>query len=657
MAWLSNCSIGRLVLVVCLLTGMSTAQANQRDERYGNLVGWLSSSDECKAEIDEATGLVLDQAGRPSVATESPGYILAACESDTNVTQAQQVLKVVLAAQDTQPGSARQGQFPWLAGQEQAGTLQATYFASPVLAQIYLAHSEKLPPELQTKLRSGLELALAAVRCKPAPSEDDVTGLLRAASLAMLGRALGADQQIAESLKQVANWLDNTLDKGLRDGHSPASDSYRLAALKWIWQAAGAQMRSQQLQDALMLMYYDLAGRIQPESGALAGAALYAQPGDYLYGGQYSPYLIYVDLGGPAPSQVTQFAMFFVAPDYAPPADLLAGVRRQLPFQLSTEARKGAYIVRTDTYLEDRFSLGTMTGQPSETSIPLLVTLAGLPELPTAYFFANPRPSYVTSMQVKNVGMITVDFDLIGRGNRLTAWLRGVLGPRAQMDQVIVSQGEWNGLPTAIPAMGTVTIQRGGCYVGIRVLRAGPVEGKDVISGPKPAVLEWTDPSDAAELQLTVYARKRTYGLRQPLNNLRAGVVVKVVPASSFESLAAFAADFAGARLQQSIEHTKELLPEPTDPFKAVLTEHKPKSKSELNYRHMLLHTISYQDSETSWQVQEDMLNEEVTIRSANGEPVASGGPWKIGERVLPWQAQGLDEFLTIAPKRAILWD
>ena len=104
------------------------------------------------------------------------------------------------------------------------------------------------------------------------------------------------------------------------------------------------------------------------------------------------------------------------------------------------------------------------------------------------------------------------------------------------------------------------------------------------------------------------------------------------------------------ARLRQSVERTKELLPEPTDPFKAVLTEHKPKSKSELEYKHILLHTISYQDNETSWQVQEDMLNEEVTLRSVNGEPVASVGPWKIGERVLPWQAQRLAEFLTIAP-------
>jgi len=649
-AWLSDCPIGRLVLVVCVLAGMSTAQADQRDQRYGNLVSWLTSSDECKAQIDEATGLVIDQVGRPSVATESPGYVLAACESDTNIEQAQQVLRAILAAQDTQPGSARRGEFPWFAGQGQTPSLQATYFASPVLAQIYLQHGEKLAPELQEELYSGLGLALAAVRDKPAPSEDEVTGLLRAASLAMLGRALGADQQIAESLKQVASWWAKTLDKGLGDGHSPASDSYRLAALKWIWQAADAQMHSQQLQDALMLMYYDLAGRVQPESGALAGAALYARPADCLYGGEYSPYLIYVDLGGPAPSHVTQFAMFFVAPDYVPPAGLLAGVRRQLPFQLSTEAREGAYIVRTDTYMHDRFSLGTMTGQPSATSIPLLVTLAGLPELPTAYFFAEPRPSYVTSMQVKNVGMVTVDFDLIGRGNRLTAWLRGVLGPRAQIDRVIVSREEWNGLPTAIPAMGTIAIQRAGCYVGIRVLRAGPVEGKDVTSGPKPAVLEWTGPGDDAELQLTVYARKRTYRLRQPLNNLRAGVVVKVVPASSFESLAAFAADFARARLRQSIEHAKELVTEPTDPFKAVLTEHKPKSKSELEYKHMLLHTISYQDNETSWQVQEDMLNEEITIRSANGEPVALAGPWQIGERVLPWRAQDLDEFLTITP-------
>jgi len=649
-AWLSDCLIGRLMLVVCLLVGVNTVEASGRDQRYHELVGWLSSSDEYRAEIDEATGLVLNQAGLPSVATESAGYVLAACESDTNIAQARQVLTAILAAQDTQPGSNNSGQFPWVVSQGQAPSLQATYFASPVLAQIYLEHSEKFPPELQEKLRSGLELALEAVRGNAAPSDDDVTGLLREASVAMLGRALGADQQITKSLKQVSNWLGETLDNGLRDGHSPASDSYRLAALKWIWQAAGTEMRSPELENALALMYYDLACRVQAGSGALAGAALYDRPGDYLYGGEYSPYIICVDLGGPRPSRVTPFAMFFLAPDYEPPAGLLAVTPQQLPWQISTEARDEAYIVRTDTYMDDRFSLGTMTGQPSATSIPLLVTFAECPERPTAYFFASPRPSYVTSMQVNNVGMITVDFDSIGRGNRLTAWLRGVLGPRSQITQVIVAGDEWNGLPTAIAAMGTIAIERAGCYVGIRALRAGAAEGKAVVSGPKPAVLEWTGPGDAAELQLTVYARKRSYRLRKPLDNLRAGVVVKVVPAGSFESLVDFAADFGQARLRQSVERTKELLPEPTDPFKAVLTEHKPKSRSELEYKYMLLHTISYQDNETSWQVQEDMFNEEVTIRSVDGEPVASAGPWKIGQQVLPWQAQRLDEFLTITP-------
>jgi len=648
-AWLSDWSIGRLVLVVCLLTGTVAVEASKRGQRYHDLVGWLESSEQYSPQIDDATSLLLDQAGFPSVATESPGYVLAACESDTNIEQAHQVLGAILAAQNTQPGSDRQGQFPWMAGQGQAPSLQATYFASPVLAQVYIRHAGKLSPELSAQLHSGLELALAAVRGRPGPSEDDVTGLLWAASLAMLGRALGDDQPIAESLKQVSTWLRETLDNGLEGGHSPGYDSYRLAALKWIWQAAGAEMRSDQLRDALALLYQDLAWRVQADSGALAGAALYAKPGDYLYGGQYSPYLIYVDLGGLRPSQLTPFAMFFVAPDYAPPGDLLAVARQQLPLQISTEARDEAYIMRTDTYMHDRFSLGTMTGQPSGTSIPLMVTFAQPQQRPTAYFFADPQPSYVTSMQVENVGMITVDFDLIGRGNRLTAWLRGVLGPRSQIAEVIVGGGEWNGLPTAIPAMGAVAIERAGCYVGIRTLRAGPAEGRAVISGPKPAVLEWTGQGDAAELQLTIYARKRDYRLSRPLNNLRAGVVAKVVSADSFDSLAAFAADFARAQLRQSVERTKELLPEPTDPFEGVLTEHKPKTKSELEYKHMLLHTISYQDNESYWQVQEDMLSEEVTLRSVNGEPVASGGLWKIGERVLPWQAASMVEFLTIA--------
>ncbi len=620
-------------MLAWLLGASVAAGASERAERFE----WL---------VSQAVAWGSSQVVPPSGAAEGPGYVLALLEQGADPQAVQSALRETLAAQDTEDGSPTRGQFAWEAGEARAPGLRATYFASPLLAQICLKHSDKLPTDLREELDASLALALSAVRGNAPPSEDQVTALLRAAALAMLGRAVGQGVLVQDSVAHVGRWLADVLAQGLGVGHSPGADSYRLAALKWIWQAADAEQRSSELNAALALMYHDLAGRVQAGSGALAGAALFAQRGDYVCGGEHSPYLVYCDLAGPRPDQIRPSALFYVGADYVPPPGLLALAVGLLPYELSTEASAEAYVPRTDTYMHELFSLGTMTGQPSSTSIPRMLTFAAPSPRPTAYFFTTPLASHVTSIQHENVGLMTVDFDFVGQGSRRTATLSGILGPRSQVSEVRLGTGPWNGLPAAVPEMGTVALERSGCYIAVRVLRTGPVEGEQVVSGPKPATLAWTAEGDSGELQLTAYARKRSYDLRRPQHNFRAGVVVKVVPADSFESLSAFAADFRRARLRQSVERTQELLEEPPDdPFKAILTEHKPKSKSELNYKHMLLHTIKYESGELTMEVQEDMLSGEVVYRLVNGEPLAAPGPWQVGDQTIQWGAEALGSY------------
>ncbi len=640
----------RLMLILCLLAVAVGTSANDRAARYH----WLISRAVLYGVERMASGtdleLIPQGAGWPSVCAESPGYVLATLEQNADVDRGQRVLAAILAGQDTAPASATVGQFPWHIGADSHPSLEATYFAAPVLSQIYLKHSDKLSPELSDKLRGSLDLAFTSIARNAPPSPDEVTGLLRAAALAMLGRALGGEREVLDSVAHVAEWLSRVMKDGVGGGYSHSLDAYRLAALKWIWQAASAQQRPGALEDALALMYQDLAYRVQPDSGAVGGALLFAERGDYVRGGEYSPYLVYTDLGGSRPVAVTPFAMFFVAPDYQPQQDLLAAAAGAMPYQVSTAALAQAYVPRTDTYMHRLFSLGTMTGQPSATSIPLFMTFAERGSRPTAYFFTRPQASHITSIQMGNVSVITVDFDFIGRGERRTALLQGILGPRSRVGQVVLGSGEWNGLSAAVPEMGIIALERSGCYVGIRILRAGPAESQGVVSGPKPGTLAWSDEGDSGELQLTVYARKQGYDLRAREHNLRVGVAVEVVPASDFESLSAFATNFARVRLRQSVERVKEALPEPSDPFEAVLTEHDPKGKSDLEYKHSLLHTIEYQSQELTLEVQEDMLSGEVIYRLANGEPMVVGGPWQVGERVLEWGAPGPASFLTTTP-------
>ncbi len=621
--------VGLLVCVVAINIAYASPHQQWLTER---VIGYGANN------FDADSGLVKDTSGRPSVATVSPAYVLAALQADTDHQQAQTVLEAVLAHQDRVENSPTYGQFPWWPGEPMAPSRQATYLAVPLLAYIHTEYREVLPDNLQQQLGASLRRAWGTVQ-HPAASSDAIDIVLRAASLATLAAALDEPVGREQSLSEINRWLTVMANEGLTEGHSPTTDAYRIAALKWIWHSLASNERSVALQAALEFAYHDFAGRVQPGSGALAGAALYANPQDYRQGGHYSRYLIYADLGGPQPSEVDPFAMFFTIPDYTPPGDLILATTSPPPAQTTTTTGGGRRITRTDTYLHPLFSLGTMSGRPASTSIPLLMTFADGQDRPTAYFFTQPQANHISSVQKQNAGLITADFDNIGAGNRATAVLRGVLGPRSQIEQVYLAGQPWSGQPVAVAEMGKVAVQRIGCYVGLIVLRAGPAEAQQIISGPEPGVLRWASEDPEAELELLIYGRKRSYPLLKPQHNVRTGVVVEIQPASAFNTLGDFAQHLSQCRIRDRIERAKKLVSEPEDPYEAFLRKSDPKPKSELVYEYELIRTLQYTTEQTELRLAEEMLRGVVQWRQIDGEEVVHPGPWEQGPLLIPWGA------------------
>ena len=596
--------------------------------------------------FDTASGLVKDLAGRPNVATASPGYVAAVLTADAPREQALTVLQAVLAHQDQAETSPTRGQFPWWAQASTTPSARATCLAVPVLAHIHRQWGPTLPGGIPAQLEAALHLALTALQ-RRGMSADDVPVLLRAASLVTLGVALDESAARAEGLEQVDRWVAELADEGLTAGHSPAADGQRIAALKWIWHSLGPEQRPASLAAALQLCYRDLAGRVQPGSGVLAGAALSTRPADYLTARGECRYLIYADLGGPQPAPVEPLGMFFTIPQYSLPDDLAADRDPHRPREVVTAARGEARVTRTDTYVHPLFSLGTLSARPALSSIPLLVTFASGGHRPTAYFFTQPQAHHISSIQSESVGLITANFDNIGTGDRRTALLYGVLGPRSQIEEVYLGTRLWNGQAAAVPELGHVVIKRLGCLLGFTTLRAGPAEMRQKVSGPLPGELRWSGQGPEAELELLIYGRKRSYALARPQHNMRAGVAVEIQPASAYASTADFAQYLAAVRVQQTVESTKELMAQPLGPHEEILRGSDPRSMAELAqmYERGLIHTIEYRTARATLRLREQMLRGAVSGRWIDGEELAEPGPWASDELLVPWGA-GVGDFL-----------
>ncbi len=594
-----------------------------------------------QAHLDAATGLVTDQRGIAEVPRYSAGTVAACLATGQNLEQARAILGKILDTQAKSGGP--QGDFPWqvalpVIGEGQPApqvastpAAEATLYAAPLLAYALRAHAEALGPELAGRLRGSLaaaDRALARLSVKP---DDETRHLMRAAARATIAAALGVEVTAAD--KAVEEWLRLVTRTGLPAGHSPGLDAAKYVALKWIRESL-PEDRRQNVDRALALTALDLAGRVHPVADYLGGAITEATVADYATATGFASTVLATDFGLPMPEAIEPYVAAAVLPQWRAPESIsgltaMTGLRR-------TRATGGT-IRATDTYVGPAYTLGTMSGEVGPACLPILCTFTRSSR-PTLYFYCDPSPCHVQSVQADNLALCSFNFDSVAVPGRVQASLRGVLGTPDTIKGVVCYGVPWNGQATSVGELECVALELADCYVGLTLTRTGS-SGNDQGAAAKPAVLEWSGPEGAQNLMLTIYARPQTYALPRPIHNMRAGVVIEVVSRQAYPTLAAFAKHSGAGRLKQSAKSGKERIIEPEKPQDPNVIIPEPRARGNRAYKIMVEQTLEYTLEGRSLKLTEDLIANESLDRQIDGVSVDPKFLWE--SEFFKWEPTG----------------
>ena len=620
------CRLVRMLLCAAIAVGWCGV-ARAAGQRCDHLLELASAYGD--GHFDPQSGLIADVVGAPDVSRDSPGYAVALLERGENVERARSVIRAILSHQDRRGKSETRGAFKWSVN-DAGFDIETVVRVAPFLARAYGAHADKLGDDLAAEVREALEAAIECLGPGDGRSDDE-EALLRYGALALMGAALSRPQYTAEAVGLVTQWGQRVGTHGRHWPPSPRLDALRILALQQIWSVATPAQRVP-VEEALALCYWDFAQRVHLAAGTIAGSAAVAA--EECYSGQgVSSYLIYRDFGPPLTVSVRPFAVAFALCDYVPPAAVLALVRQDFkPYGVETnsgEAHVTRIPARTDTYMSPGFTLGTMTGWCTPDSVPVYATFGRGQARPTLYFTVHDAPAHVSNLQANNLAVCSFNFDRMGGGNRVQAWVEGMLGGARDVQEVYALGAVWNGQPMAISTQGTVIVRRGGTYVAVTLLESGPA-GVMTTTRRKPGVLEWKAVGEDAHLTLTVYARQEDYRVAEPLDDVRAGFVIQIWDESEFESLEAAAKWLESASVRQSYAPLveREVLPG-QEPH--VLDRDKPRPRDRYKVRTQKVHTVAYgynRGRGKTFTLVEDLAGEVVLGRMVDDTDIGTSFWW-----------------------------
>ncbi|NSW57524.1 MAG: hypothetical protein HPY44_16060 [Armatimonadetes bacterium] len=614
--WAAVLILGFVVVSYC---APAVAAGGERDGHLLELAVAYGDS-----HLDFASNLVLTERGYADIPEYSLPYAIALLELGLSNSRAKAVLQACIATQDVDPKSPTVGQFRDTTASTEYSP-SATAIAAVLLSRAISAHGDKLGDDFRATVRASVELCARALAALLRQTKDEDESLALHAAAARTGIALGDPAPTEAAVAMVRRWLAEIARGGRTWGPSPRADALRLLYLQWLWDACSPEARAP-VDELLRLCLLDFAQRVPPGAGIPAGAVFRATPEDYTATPGFAASLIYRDLAGPLPERVTPFAATLALSSYVPPADLVSRPEPAFqPYQLTTRAQRELVPDQTDTYIAPQFTLGSMSGWCLPGTLPVMATFAAAQRRPTARFQVHGTPAHVSSLQFGNLVICSLNFDRMGVGQRLQAYVRGALGSVHDIEEVFTMGQMWNGEPIAIGARATVVVKRAGVYMAITLLDGGTADS-EAGSRRKPGVLEWDGVGENAELTLTVYARQEEYRLRRPADDLKAGMVVQVWDAAQFPSSADVDNWLARSKINQRENSTTERTYQPRETH-PILDRNKPQPKGKSVSRTVSLHTIEYsylRGRGDTFVLVEDIRNERVLSRTANG--VAIGG-------------------------------
>ncbi len=624
-----------VVLGVVLLCSVATAEVDSAVVSAVIAYG--------RANLDESTGLVKDGTRQANVPQSSPGYLAALLIEGGHDNQVAALVGALLASQDRTDGSDTRGYFRWSGSGSDAYSYDATLYALPVLAWC-VQHQQRGLGSRAAELTEAVRLAVRALDKYSFEPSEEAYLMLQAAARASAGAALGDRKLIDRAQSAVDKWLTTVRAQGLPAGHSPSFDALRLATLYWLKASNAGAPAS--LDTAIRLSRADAATRVWPAHHVLAGAAYHSFMSDYTASGGLSDYLCRGYFGTGALESVEPFVMHFLLPapaiaPLAPPA---------MPLTVRTTGIAPTKVSGTCTYLAPEFSLGTMSGTMSGSSLPIVMRFAD-PEYPEAIAATVfPAEGQVNSVQQNGMALCSINFDRIGIGSRKQAFVSFRLGRKEQIQEVLVRGAAWNREDTGIDQRDGLVLSTAGCYVGIMVGRCGPVEG-DTLRRVKPAELRWTGLGKLERLQLDVYGRQSDFGLSEPLHNVRITLGICVAPVSAYPSIEEFGAAFAQSRISEKIEQIAQRIgPESglpqRRPIDGVIPD--PQPKKDIPIRHLVQQTITWKSMGAEFTLTEDLNAGELLGGSVDGVEIPRDLLWSAaGLSYAP--AQSLEDALTAA--------
>lgn len=578
---------------------------------YGDAICDQRSQATC---YDDATHLVRDATGRLNLAESSLNYAAALLMADGDAARAREVIAAVLAHQDRAEGSPTLGLFRWYPNEASAFDPAATWYLAPTLA--WLAGSVEDAP-VRTALAESARLALRGLLQAPNRPREGFALAMWSGAVCALGAAVGDATAQQAGGAAVIDMVAKLRTRGPAGVPSPTFDALRLGGLRWAWQYAPDEAARAAAQTALRVHYADLLQRYDPRTALVLGPIGQSYATDYLGSTGVARYLLACDLPSAlaATREAGPLAMYFALSDYALPRGLLSLAEDARPAsevrsRTPDSAREAPESASTCTWVAPGMSLGTMSGTVEPASIPVLAT-CDLPERPTSYFYALGAPATVQSVQSGPLALCSFNFDGAGVGTRMHVAVRGVLGRRDQIDRVIVGRHEWIGEPEAVGQNGVVALQRGSCFLGIKILEVG--FGKTARREVKPGVIEWYAEGNMDSLLLTIYGRQEGYPLPQPLYDVRVGLLVELAPAAQFGSLEEFVEHVGRRRVTQTVQERR--VRTDLENERQIPGRDEVRAIGEMRFARYLEHTMTLVDEALPLSLTEELLRNQIVER------------------------------------------
>jgi len=589
-------SIPILLILVwpSVLTGSDFEEANQflRDGAigYGN------------ANFDPSTNLVrrMDaHYNRLDVCQHSLEYATALMAAGQQIDRANAVLSAVLDHQDIDEASRTFGNFRWWHDETRVRDRNAVAFMSPWLAHIALEHGERLTTENAQRLRESLSRCIKGVRAHSSGPDYTNIWLLKAASMVMLGRALGEADLQADGAARLDRWIALTTEDGVSEYNSPCYNAVNVYALEWIYHYTTNDGLRKKVTQCLDYLYADVFQNWHWEAGIGAGTHSRAYDRDRDTGRSLVSCLVFKQCGQSMRERVRSFTYVFAVNDYAVPASIRAAARKtgMYPFSLRYKILQDAQAVDCALFMTPQFSLATQTGRRPVYNdrplwdIPFKITYAGTKtERRASYIAPKPTTKHATiaSLQQGASAIVTYEVDMkdskLGEGR-----LRLDIEPNegGMCDEIIVAGQRYDRSTQTLETGAVLGWRVGETLVAVRLLRSQGIERQQPERrgpvgyriGPVPGAGLCLDCPLAHEL-----------GKPIAVNDLSAGFVVHCTTKKEQDSLARFLDTFAEW---------------------AVVEQYKDGQRR-----------IDWQAGKTQMQLVWDESNNRVVSRSVDGHPV-----------------------------------